>query len=110
MYNWHYIRIDENNRVIRGFSDAFETPDPLKNDICITEEGGRQFELFGVINPPLTSINKTHLYKYVDGEVIETTQAEQDAELASFPIPVVKLSVEERLAIAEDTINFVLGL
>ena len=51
MENKHYIRLDENNYVIKGFSDAFE--EPLPTDICINENGGRHFELFGEINPNL---------------------------------------------------------
>lgn len=96
----HYIRKDANGYIIKGFSDAFE--EPLETDICINSKGGRQFELLNEVNPPLTNMDRCHLYKYVDGKIIETTQAEQDAELATFPVPVVKLSVEEELTATKE--------
>lgn len=106
--NKHYIRIDDNNHIIKGFSDAFE--EPVEFDICINEEGGRQFELLEEINPPLHAKNRTHRYKYEEGAVRKTTSEEQDNEYASFPVPTPQITVEERLVIAEDTINFLLGL
>lgn len=38
----HYIRINDKNEVIHGFSNAFE--EPLESDICITETGERHFQ------------------------------------------------------------------
>lgn len=108
MNNKHYIRLDTNNYITKGFSDAFE--EPLQADICINEEGGRQFELLEEINPPLFAPNRTHRYKYEDGAGRETTPEEQAEEYASFPVPTPQITMEERLAIAEDTINFLLGL
>lgn len=72
MGNKHYIRLN-NNVIIKGFSDAFENPQ--ESDICITEIGGRHFELNGTTNPSLYD-GLVHLYKYVDGEVIERTEEE----------------------------------
>lgn len=66
--NKHYIRVD-NGTVVYGFSDAFETS--LETDICINENGGRHFELFGVINPPLYNF-EFPIYKYENGKIIKT--------------------------------------
>ncbi len=85
-YNKHYIRLDTNNCIIKGFSDAFEQPE--ENDICINQEGGRHFELLGQVNPPLISLSGVHLYKYIDGVISETTEAERAAELTVIPKPV----------------------
>lgn len=75
-YNKHYIRV-ENTLVVKGFSDAFETP--LETDICINEKGGRHFEIDGVINPPLYDENGCHIYRY-DTELRKATAGELDAE------------------------------
>jgi hypothetical protein len=66
MENKHYIRLD-GTTIVKGFSDAFETP--LETDICIGE-CGRHFELFGEVNPQLQDMNG-YLYKYVDGVVVK---------------------------------------
>lgn len=83
--NKHYIRIDEHNRIIKGFSDAFEKP--LETDICINEYGGRHFELGGCINPNLVNEYWCHLYIYEDGKVREATREELEEEQASFAVP-----------------------
>ncbi len=82
-YYKHYIKVDENNYVIKGFSDAFEQPG--NDDICINQEGGRHFELLGNVNPILFDVTGFHLYKYKDGVITETTEEEKAAELAVKP-------------------------
>ena len=82
-YNKHYIRINSSNLIIKGFSDAFETPGV--DDICINQEGGRHFELLGETNPPLHDTTGCHLYKFIDGVIIETTEEERAAELIAKP-------------------------
>jgi len=82
-YSKHYIRVDENNHIIKGFSDAFEQPEDI--DTCINQEGGRHFELLGIINPDLLDFNSCHIYKYTDGVVTETTKEERAAELVTKP-------------------------
>jgi hypothetical protein len=69
----HYIRIDSELNIIKGFSDDFEYP--LSTDICIEEDGGRQFELLGKVNPSLTS-NDKYIYKFVDDQVVMKTEEE----------------------------------
>ena len=74
-YNKHYIRIDENNFVVKSFSDAFEHPQ--STDICINEEGGRHY------NPVLFGEKGVPLFKWVDGEMIETSTEEQTVWLTA---------------------------
>lgn len=77
--NKHYIRV-ENGYVIKGFSDAFETP--LETDICISEEGGRHFAINGEINPMLVDFeNGVHIYRY-DTELRKATEEELTVELS----------------------------
>lgn len=74
--NKHYIRVTD-GIVIKGFSDAFEKP--LEGDPCISENGGRHFELAGEINPPLLNENGTHIYRY-DTKLRKATKEELEAE------------------------------
>ena len=69
-YNKHYIRVDENGCIIKGFSDAFELPED--GDICINQQGGYQFRLFpdGEENPPLRNDDGNLLYRW-DGMAVE---------------------------------------
>ncbi len=99
-YNKHYIRLDSNNCIIKGFSDAFEEPE--ESDICINQEGGRHFELFGRINPSLINESGIHLFKYSDGVIIETTEAERAEELAGMPKPVTESDTQTEYLIDLD--------
>lgn len=67
----HYVRIDNNNFIIKGFSDLFETP--LETDICICESGRGHFTLFGETNPSLIGLNNFPKYKYINNEILPTT-------------------------------------
>lgn len=67
--NKYYIRLDNNNFVIKGFSDACEKP--KKTDIYIGQ-GGRQFILNGMINPSLYN-NGIPIYKYINNNIVELT-------------------------------------
>lgn len=81
----HYIRLDEQNRVVKGFSTAFE--EPLETDICVCEDGGRHFELFGVINLPLINKDGICLYKYENGAVLKRAAEEIQADVDAKPKP-----------------------
>jgi len=63
-YNKHYIRTDENDNIVKGFSDAFEQSQD--GDICINEQGGYQFRLVpgGEENPPLFDDEGNPLYRW----------------------------------------------
>jgi hypothetical protein len=63
----HYIRLDGENNLIFGFSDAFE--EAVEGDVLITEKGGRHFELDGVINPSLFTNDGRLLYRYIDNKI-----------------------------------------
>lgn len=69
--NKHYIRIDEQNNITHGFSDAFEQPQG--SDILINDLGGRHFELFGQINPSIQNEQGVYLYRYSDGVILHKT-------------------------------------
>jgi hypothetical protein len=99
-YNKHYIRLDTKNRVIKGFSDAFE--EAKDDDICINEQGGRHFEINGVINPPLTNENGVYIYKYADSTVQERTEDEIQADIDALPA-IVSAQEKTDMAIAELT-------
>ena len=93
----HYIITDEQGRILRGFSDDFEQP--TDGAICINEDGGRHFELNGVINPPMTDYNGTALYSFDGKKVVARTQEELDADKPVIvPIP----TIEERTEALEN--------
>ena len=96
----HYIITDEQGRILRGFSDDFEQPDA--SAICICEDGGRHFELNGVINPPLTDYNGVPLYKFDGKQVIERTKLELESDK---PVIVPVPTIEERLAQVEAVVK-----
>ena len=112
--NKHYIRVDEHNRIIKGFSDAFEKP--LETDICINENGGRQFEIDGDVNPSLTNFNMCHLYRYEDGKIRKSTEEELRAEYDLFEIVIPEeqpiINIEELKAEISDELlyNFQEGI
>lgn len=84
-YNKHYIRLNEHSYIINGFSDAFEKP--KETDICICEKGDRHFCVCRVTNAPLLNLDGFPKYKYIDGEITETTEEEHQAYLSSLPAP-----------------------
>lgn len=97
----HYIITDETGRILRGFSDDFEQPEA--GAICICEDGGRHFELNGVINPPMMDYNGTPLHKLDGAKVVVRTQEELDADkpiIVSVPSP----SIEERTSVLESAL------
>lgn len=80
----HYIRLDNNNNIIKGFSTDFEQP--IDTDICINENGNRQFELNYEVNPPLVNSQRIYLYKYLSGEVVVKTDEEIQQEINNLPV------------------------
>ena len=96
----HYIITDELGRILRGFSDDFEQP--TDGAICINEDGGRHFELNGVINPPMMDYSGTPLYKFDGGKVVERSQEELDADK---PVIVPVPTIDERLAAVEAVVK-----
>jgi hypothetical protein len=74
----HYIRV-ENGIVIHGFTDAFEQP--IAGDLLLSEQDGRHFQM------PLLTDRMQYKYKIVNGQMVERTQEELDAEWAARPAP-----------------------
>ena len=71
----HYITVDK-GIVIDGYSDEFKTPSDT--DICINENGGRQFELLGEINPPLLNGDNCHRFRCDTITTEEKIQTSED--------------------------------
>ena len=82
----HYIRIDEQSRIVWWFSDAFEMP--LDNDIYVGE-GGMLFQLDGLPENTYLRDVKTDipLYKWDGINIIRRTQGEIDLDIAAIPSP-----------------------
>lgn len=102
-YNKHYVTVDEQNRIINGFSDAFRQPS--ETDVCINEQGGYQFRLFsnGEENPQLFEFeHMIPLYAYENGAVRVRTQDEIDTDIAAIPEPEITPTAEERLFSLEE--------
>ena len=101
-YNKHYITLDERNRIVGGFSDAFRQP--TDTDICINEQGGYRFRLFpnGEENPCLFDWNgMIPLYKYEGGKVVKRTEEEIEADRAEIPEEEPVPTVDERVSALE---------
>lgn len=107
----HYITINSENMIVRGFSDEFETPSDA--DICINESGGRHFEMLGVINPPLFDENLCHLYRYsseLEEKVRASTEEETQNELDSMDVTEADDSLSsKRLRSDIDYLSLIVG-
>ena len=79
-YN-HYIRTNESNDVIHGFSDAFETPEP--GDILVLENGPRHFQ--EAFPESLRNERGQFRFRWQDGQIVERSQQELDDEWAQRP-------------------------
>jgi hypothetical protein len=70
----HYVRIDEQNRVIKSFSTDFEQP--LEGDKLVAENAGRHYNL------DIYGLDGVLKYKWVEGTgVVERTQEEKQPEI-----------------------------
>lgn len=102
-YNKHYISMDEQRRIVDGFSDAFRQP--KETDICINENGGYQFRLiYAEFNPnfEIMAVHKQSeenpnlfeldhmipLYRWDAAvkQVIKRTEKEIEADIAALPV------------------------
>ena len=113
-YNKHYIQIDDRNRIIYGYSDAFlkEYEQPAESDICINEQGGYQFKLkfadgtLSEENPVLYDFDyMIPLYAYENGAVIARTSEEINADIAAIPIPAPTPTLDERVSEVETDVD-----
>lgn len=64
----HYIRINENNEIIKSFSTDFEQPE--QDDICVNEDGDRHYNL------AIRTDDMQYRLKYIANEIIEKTEEE----------------------------------
>lgn len=101
VYNRHFIELDENNNIVRGFSDAFVQP--TSDSILLTDKGSLHFRLFadGEQNPNLFTMDGIPLYKWDGEQVVARTEAEIEADREAIPTPPAMPTYEERLAAME---------
>ena len=92
----HYVVVNDNGVVLRGFSTDFEQPND--GDVCINEDGGRHFEINGVINPLMTNDDGVLIYKIVNGNAVARTLEEIEADKVE---AVLVPTLEERLVQVE---------
>ncbi|QHT60673.1 hypothetical protein GXP70_12460 [Paenibacillus lycopersici] len=90
----HYERTNEAGVIILGFSDAFVQP--LETDTLVAEDAERHY------NPVLTNGRGQFLYRRTNGQRVERTQEELDAEWAARPPD--PPTAEERLAATEQAL------
>lgn len=103
-YNKHYITIDDKNRIVDGFSDAFRQPSDT--DICINDKGGYQFRLFpnGEENPSLFDWHdRIPLYKWENSEVVKRTEEEIEADRPKIPESDPVPTLDERVTTLEES-------
>jgi hypothetical protein len=100
----HYIRLNGSGIIVHGFSDAFEAPQP--GDILIVEDGPRHFH--EAFPDPLQNERGQFRFRWADGQIVERTQQELDAEWAQRPP--APPTLEERVKATEDLLlNILLG-
>ena len=99
--NNHFVEVDEQNRIVKGWSDAFAPA--TENSIVINEQGGYQFRLWpeGEENPNLFTIDGVPLYKWDGQQVIARDKTEIEADRAAMPKQPAIPTYEERLAAME---------
>ena len=86
-FNKHYIRVNAEGMIIKGFSDAFEQP--IEGDILINEKGGRHFEINGETNPSLFDNNMCHIFRFENNTIRKSTEDELALEWEMIkPVPV----------------------
>lgn len=78
----HYIRLD-NGYIVKAFSSAFEQPQ--EGDICIAETAERHYNL------DLFTMTGAPRYKWVDGQMVETTAEEQQAWITAHISPLARI-------------------
>lgn len=102
-YNKHYIRTDDRSVIVYGFSDAFEQP--LETDICINEQGGRQFRLTldSGENAPLKENHGIPLYKWEGNKIVERAKEEIDEDISKLPKP--EPSLQDQIKILESALH-----
>ena len=95
-YNRHYIAVDEQGRIVDGWSDGPHPGRDTSGAICIDGEGGYQFRLLpgGEENPPLSAEDGVPLYRWDGEKAVPRTREEIEADRA----PSLELVQAEKLA------------
>lgn len=109
----HYIIINDNGFITRGWSNGPAPDVDTEGAICINDHGSYQFRLFsdGEENPPLYNFAYgIPLWRYNadTGEIIKRPQSEIDAEIAA--IPPAPPSAQEQLRADVDYIAAISGV
>jgi hypothetical protein len=85
----HYIKIDENNNIIKSFTDAFESPD---QDSIFVKENDRHFNL------NIMGFDGIYNYKYENNEIVKKTIQEKENELNAIENKIKKVElIREKL-------------
>lgn len=111
-YNRHYITVDEQNRIISGWSDGPLRDKDTTDAICINDKGGYQFRLIldgkaTEENPPLYDYEYgVPLYKWDGTQVLARSEEEIEADIAAIPVVVppksnAELEAENKLLKAQ---------
>lgn len=92
IFNKHYISIDDQNRIIDGWSDGPHRDKSTEGAVCINDKGGYQFRLVidGIEteeNPSIWTEDLIPLYKYDNGKIIKRSEEEIEADRALIPPP-----------------------
>lgn len=93
----HYIRTDVNGIVTDGYAD-WETDKRGLGEVQLAGDHIRQFQI------NLRTIRGQFKYKVVNGQMVERSQAELDAELNGKPMPAP--TFDDRLKATEDWILY----
>ncbi len=117
--NKYYIRLNENGRIVKTFSNALENC--LESDIQVGVGYGTQFRVkgevlsaelqeFSNVENGLCLINDNGLFalKYENGLICKVTEEEQDAELQTLPkAPPTEVEIlkEENLLLMETAVE-----
>ena len=98
MTNKIYARLNEDNIVVKLFSNVFETP--LETDLMV-EEGNEDYHAHVHLKYQLIDMNGDYNYKFEDDKMIELTD-EEKAKLFPKVEPVVEPTLEEKVQSLED--------
>ena len=116
-FNKHFIRIDDRNRMVMGFSDAFNNSSPSEGetDILINEQGGRHFRLILDGKPThenpvdlMWDENNISLLKWdaKNKKIVKRTEREIQADIDAIPALKSIIPVEERIEYLEKTLKY----
>lgn len=98
MTNKIYARLNEDNIVVKLFSNVFETP--LETDLMV-EEGNEDYHAHVHLKYQLIDMNGDYNYKFENEKMIELTD-EEKAKLFPKVEPVVEPTLEEKVQSLED--------